>query len=123
MFEMQKDVLEIPSLLSGFDHVVVASGARYRWGTGSIINAALQSGLVKRGFLKRIAENKAVRNYFYTRLRAGRSDDIRSIQNGSLSIELIGDALKPGRSEEAIRSAYEAAYGVKIAVKEKVVRP
>lgn len=122
IFEMQKDVLETPSLLIGFDHVVVASGARYRWGTGPMINAALQSGLVKRGFLKRIAENKTVRSYFYTRLRAGRSSDIRSILNGSLSIEIIGDALKPGRSEEAIRSAYEAAYGVKITVEEKVAR-
>lgn len=123
VFEMQKDALQNPSLLTGFDHVVVAIGARYRWGLGPIMNVALQSGFMRRGPLKRMAENKSVRNYFYTRLRAGRADNIRSIQNGSLSIEIVGDALKPGRSEEAIRSAYEAAYGVKINVKEKVTRP
>jgi 2,4-dienoyl-CoA reductase-like NADH-dependent reductase (Old Yellow Enzyme family) len=122
VFEMLKDAIKSPSLLCGFDHVVMACGARYRWGLGRIIVAALQSGLVKRGLLRRMAENKLVRNYFYTRLRMNRIDDFRAIRSSALSIEVIGDALKPGRSEEAIRSAYEAAYGVNIDVKEKVAR-
>jgi 2,4-dienoyl-CoA reductase-like NADH-dependent reductase (Old Yellow Enzyme family) len=122
-FIMNKNVELVPSLLEGFDHVVIASGARYRWGIGPIVNAVLKSGAMKKGLLKKIAENKTVRNYFYTRLRVNRRDDIGSLQNGSISIEFIGDAARPSRSEDAIRSAYEAAFGLKIDVNEKISRP
>ena len=120
-FKMQVDPLENRSLLDGFDHVVIASGAHYRWGLGAAMRALIQSGLMRRAPLKRIAENKTVRSYFYSRLRAGWHDDLGIMKKERFSVEVIGDAARPGRSEQAIHSAYEAAFGVKISVKEKIV--
>jgi 2,4-dienoyl-CoA reductase-like NADH-dependent reductase (Old Yellow Enzyme family) len=119
-FEMKSDPLENVSLLEGYDHVVVASGAHYRWGLGPIITKMLELGMLRRGFLKQMAERKSVREYFYTHLRAGWKGDIGNTHNKDCSIDVIGDAAIPGRSENAIRSAYEAAFGVKISVKEKL---
>lgn len=121
-FEMKSDPFENTSLLEDYDHVVVASGAHYRWGLGPIITKMLQAGMLRRGIFKKIAEKKSVRDYFYTRLRAGWKGDIGRIRKG-LSMEIIGDAARPGRSEHAIRSAYEAAFGLKIGVKEKIAGP
>jgi 2,4-dienoyl-CoA reductase-like NADH-dependent reductase (Old Yellow Enzyme family) len=100
------DPLGEPSLLDGFDHVVLAVGAGYRWGLGALVERLLTSGAARRWPWHRFASADKVRNWFYYRLRRPR-------QPGPVAVpshEVIGDALVAGKSEEAIMSAYAAAF-------------
>lgn len=119
---LQHDVLQEPQALDQFDHVVIAAGAHYRWFNESLIDQLLQSGLLKQWPLRKLAEQKTIRDYFYHNFRASRAPELKMSLKGNYTIEVIGDALRPGRSEIAIRSAYEAAFGLKIVVNEKVSR-
>lgn len=119
-FQFQFDAVRDAAKLKTFDHIVVAAGAHYPWGTNKAVKAALRMGLLKHWPFRSLAENKKVRDYFYYKFRTSLLASIRQVLTGSYTLEAIGDALKPGRSEEAIRSAYEAAFGLKIVVNAKV---
>lgn len=108
VFRLGCDPEASPSLLAGFDHVVVATGARYRWGLGGLVECALTSGLVRRWPWARLATADRVRDAFYYRLRRARDPAGRF----GRAVEVIGDAHAPGKSEQAILSAYAAAYGL-----------
>jgi len=110
-FRMGCDALMDPKLLESFDHVVIATGARYRWGLGGVIKRLLVSGRVRREPLARFARSDRFRNWFYYRLRFGTGRDAIGRLSGSRSVEAIGDAVNAGKSEAAIMSAYAAAFG------------
>lgn len=98
-------------LLDGFDHVVVATGARYRFGVGPIITGVLRMRLARKAPLRTIAGSDAARDWFYHRLRRAAGLEVeRHIAPGA-SVEIIGDAGLAGKTEEAVLTAYEAVFG------------
>lgn len=103
------DVWAEPSLLDGFDHVVIATGARYRFGLGRLVQWLLVSGTVRRWPLARIASEDRWRDWFYYRFRRS-SITARQVANLRGTAETIGDAHAPGKSEQAIMSAYTVAF-------------
>jgi len=109
-FRLGEDPIASPSLLAGFDHVVLATGAVYPTGTKGIVEAALNSGLARRGALGRLMADDRMRDYFYRRFRRATGDDMRRRLSVS-SVEVIGDARQAGKSDAAILDAFRAAYG------------
>lgn len=109
-FVYGEDVTAKPSRLRAFDHVVVAAGARYRWGLGPLIRGFLRSGLAQAKPFRAVAASERVRHWLYHVARTPAGPAI-ALRIGHRSVELIGDARAAGKSDAAIRSAYEAAYG------------
>jgi 2,4-dienoyl-CoA reductase-like NADH-dependent reductase (Old Yellow Enzyme family) len=109
-FRLGEDPVATPSMLSGFDHVVVATGAAYPVGTRGIVEAALTSGLARRGALRRLMADDRMRDYFYRRFRRATGEDVRR-RIKAPSVEVIGDARQAGKSDAAILDAFRAAYG------------
>ncbi|MET0530996.1 MAG: hypothetical protein ABW003_22105, partial [Microvirga sp.] len=87
-------------------------GAKYRLGLKLLVESALAGGLLRRNPLHRLASSEKVRDLFYYRLRKGTGGEVRSRLPKHVSVEVIGDALTPGKSKPAIASAYEAAFGL-----------
>jgi 2,4-dienoyl-CoA reductase-like NADH-dependent reductase (Old Yellow Enzyme family) len=106
------DVLAEPKRLDGFDLVVLATGAAYRPGLGAI-PALLRMGFAKLPGIRRLAAADRWRDWFYHRARVSHAEAMRR-RLGDRKVIVIGDALTPGKSVAAIRSAFEAAYGVTI---------
>lgn len=104
------DALAQPALLNGFDHVVVATGARYRWGLGGLFNRLLVSGSLRRRPLASLASTDMLRKWFYYKLRQPSGVGSSNKLLGNWSVEVIGDAAVAGKSEDAIKSAYAAAF-------------
>jgi hypothetical protein len=50
-----------------------------------------------------------VRDWFYYRARNGTADRFRGLAHAGQVVTVIGDAAIPGKSKEAIASAFEAA--------------
>jgi hypothetical protein len=50
-----------------------------------------------------------VRDWFYYRVRSGTADRFKGLARSGQIVTVIGDAAKPGKSKEAIASAFEAA--------------
>jgi dimethylglycine catabolism A len=98
-------------LLDGFDHVVVATGARYRFGVGPIIRGVLQMRLARKKPLRTLAGSNAARDWFYHRLRRAAGLEVKRRIAPGVSVEIIGDAALAGKTEAAILTAYEAAFG------------
>lgn len=106
------DALADPATLQGFDHVVIATGARYRAGAGGLVAWLLRAGLTRRWPLRALAADPAWRDWFYRRARQATGDAIAARLRGrGLSVEIIGDARVAGKSEAAIASAFIAAFG------------
>jgi 2,4-dienoyl-CoA reductase-like NADH-dependent reductase (Old Yellow Enzyme family) len=105
------DPIADPSLLAGFDHVVIATGARYLAGATGIVEAMLRGGWARKAPFERLARDERVRGWFYHRARRATGEAARARLKGVRSIEVIGDAASAGKSEQAIISAFEAALG------------
>ena len=103
------DVSRHPELLGGFDHVVVATGARYRAGLGWLAAALLETGAARWPLFKTLFERPGVRNFLYYRARHATGAAIASLLKPGQSVAVIGDAAQPGKSVEAIASAFDAA--------------
>lgn len=111
-FAFETDVLCDPSLLRGFDHVVVATGARYRAGSGPVIEALLRRGTLRRAPFEALMCRPGLRDWFYHSARAATGPAIVvRLRDLGHSTEMIGDAARPGKTDAAIASAYAAAYG------------
>lgn len=106
-FEFGCDITRDLRHLEGFDLVVLANGASYRRGLG-LIPALLRAGFVRRPWLRALATNPAVRAWFYDRARVSSAARLRS-RLGDKRVLVIGDAAKPGKSDTAICSAFDAA--------------
>jgi 2,4-dienoyl-CoA reductase-like NADH-dependent reductase (Old Yellow Enzyme family) len=108
-FRFSTDVLAKPELLASYDRIVVASGARYRFGMGPAARAWLKSGLARAPGFARLFASEKFRDWFYYRARAATSDQFRALARPGQEIIAIGDAVRPGKSKDAIASAFEAA--------------
>lgn len=110
-FVFNCDVGREPERLDGFDIVVLAVGARYR-PAFRVLPALLRLGVARLPGLRRLASKPFLRDWFYHRARRSAADQLRR-KLGSARVIVIGDALEPGKSAPAIRSAFDAAYGTR----------
>src|ERR1700674_5532847 len=103
------DVMTAPEPLAAYDRIVIATGARYRFGLGRLPALLLDRGAGRWPVLSRIFANPAFRRWFYDRARRATGDAVRGIARPGQEVVVIGDAAKAGKSKPAIASAFEAA--------------
>jgi 2,4-dienoyl-CoA reductase-like NADH-dependent reductase (Old Yellow Enzyme family) len=109
IFLYSVDVIKAPEPLAGYDRIVIATGARYRFGLGGLPNLLLAGGAGKWPVLRWILAMGRFRDWFYHTARRGTGEAARRIARPRQKIVVIGDALKAGKSRPAIASAFEAA--------------
>lgn len=95
--------------LAAFDRVIIATGARYRYGLGVVVRWALPRGLARRGALARLAASPRWRDWFYHRARVATGVDVLAMTRPGQRVMVIGDAGRAGKSQPAILQAFEAA--------------
>ena len=103
------DVTSAPDLLAPFDRIVIATGARYRFGLGRLPEMLLDLGAGRWPGLRQIFSAAGFRTWFCERARAPTGDAIRRLVRPTQRVMVIGDARKAGKSMAAILSAFEAA--------------
>ena len=108
-FRFGVDVARDPGALAPFDRIVIASGARYRFGLGGIATALLDAGAAQWPILRDIFANAAFRDWFYYDARVATGAALRAFARPDQKVIVIGDAAKAGKSRDAIASAFEAA--------------
>jgi hypothetical protein len=108
-FRYSTDVARTPDALVPFERIVIASGARYRFGLGGIATALLDAGAAHRPGLRQAFSNSAFRDWFYYRGRRATGETLRSLVRPGQKVVVIGDAAKAGKSRDAIASAFAAA--------------
>lgn len=108
-FRFGVDVRQSPELLAPFDRIVIATGARYRFGLGPIAKLLLNAGLARRSPLRSLFARSGMRDWFYFAARHGSDGDIRRLARPGQVVMTIGDARKAAKSKEAIASAFSAA--------------
>ena len=108
-FRFNVDVGARPDVLAPFERVVIASGARYRFGLGGAATCVLDLGLARWPGLRRIFSSPRLRDWFYHRARRGTASEVSRLVRPGQKLVVIGDAAKPGKSKEAIASAFAAA--------------
>jgi dimethylglycine catabolism A len=103
------DVLKSREPLANFDRIVIATGARYRFGLGPLMNLLLARGAGRWPLLRRLFTGAAFRNWLYHTARCSTGEDNRAIARPVQKTVVIGDALKAGKCRQAITSAFDAA--------------
>ena len=109
VFRYGIDVTRAPELLESFDRIVIATGARYRFGLGQVPSTLLDWGLGRAPGLRRIFAMPAFRNWFYGKARKATGEEMRQLARPGQKMMVIGDAVVAGKSMPAILSAFEAA--------------
>ena len=109
MFRLSTDVTAEPELLARFDRIVVATGASYPYGLGPWAMALLDLGAGGWPGISQLMSEPNVRDWFYYRARSPTAADFAKLARPGQIVTVIGDAAKPGKSKEAIASAFEAA--------------
>ena len=59
--------------------------------------------------ISQVMSEPKVRDWFYYRARSATADRFKGLARPDQIVTVIGDAAKPGKSKEAIASAFEAA--------------
>jgi NADPH-dependent glutamate synthase beta subunit-like oxidoreductase len=108
-FRLASDAAAASALLAGFDTVVIATGADYRFGLGPIAKRLLDTGIARAPGVARLFASPALRNWFYYKARRGSAARFRQLVRPGQRVVVIGDAAHAGKSKEAITSAFEAA--------------
>jgi len=108
-FRYDTDVTRAPAELAPFDRIVIASGARYRFGLGAPVRILLAVGAARWPGLRRLFANETVREWFYHRARAATGASLRWLARPERKVVVIGDAARAGKSRPAIASAFAAA--------------
>jgi len=108
-FHFGTDMRHARELLMPFDRIVIASGARYRFGLRPVATAMLEWGLGRWPGLRQLLSWTRFRNWFYYKARTGTAEELRTLANQKQRVIAIGDAVRAGKSKEAIAGAFEAA--------------
>lgn len=109
-FHFDADVAARPDLLAGYDRIVVAAGAPYRFGLGRLVEAAIASPFGRSRLMARLFERPAIRDVLY--FRARRPSTLQRLLQGAhptADVFAIGDAFAPGKGQAAIRHAFAKA--------------
>jgi 2,4-dienoyl-CoA reductase-like NADH-dependent reductase (Old Yellow Enzyme family) len=110
VFRLGTDITRAPELLQPFDRIVIATGAKYRFGLGSVIPLLLDLGAGKWPGLRELFSRDALRDWFYYRGRLATAGSFKELARTGQKVMAIGDAVSPGKSKAAIASAFEAAF-------------
>jgi dimethylglycine catabolism A len=108
-FRFETDVTHQPEILAPFDRIVIATGARYRYGLGAVATTMLDLGAGRWPGFARLFSMRAFRDWFYYRARRGTADRFKALAKPGQTVVAIGDAVVAGKSKPAIASAFEAA--------------
>src|SRR6476661_1699084 len=108
-FRFETDVTHQPETLAPFDRIVIATGARYRYGLGPVATTMLDWGAGRWPGFARLFSMPAFRGWFYYRARRGTADRFKALAKPGQTVVAIGDAVAAGKSKPAIASAFEAA--------------
>jgi 2,4-dienoyl-CoA reductase-like NADH-dependent reductase (Old Yellow Enzyme family) len=108
-FRLATDIMRVPRLLAPFDRIVVAAGANYRFGLAEPAMALLDLGAGRWPGLSRLLSQPPLREWFYYRGRRATADRFKRLIKPGQTVTVIGDAARPGKSKDAIASAFEAA--------------
>ncbi len=103
------DIRRAPDLLAPFDRIVIATGARYRFGLGRLPSLLLGLGAGRWPLLRGVFSRPAFRDWIYYRARSGTADAFKALAKPGQKVMAIGDAVSPGKSKAAIASAFEEA--------------
>jgi len=109
-FKCGVDVSKFPEALRDYDRIVIASGAKYRFGSGPIIYWLLEHQWGKSQLMRRLFSSERLRNWFYYRARKPTGRSYGALARPGQKISIIGDAAQAGKGKEAIASAFRAAY-------------
>ncbi|HEX3506315.1 MAG TPA: NAD(P)-binding protein [Xanthobacteraceae bacterium] len=109
-FRYATDVTTHPVMLEPFDRIVIATGAEYRhpW-LGDLTTRMLDYGLARSLGLRRLFESPKLRNWFYYEARVATGMRFVKLVRPGQKVSVIGDAVRAGKSKDAIASAFEAA--------------
>jgi len=89
-----------------FDRIVVATGARYRFGLGAVMPGALRRGWARLPVIRWVFGRAKVRDWLYY---LGRAPVLPKLGKLRGTVHVIGDAATPGKTREAIASAFDTA--------------
>jgi 2,4-dienoyl-CoA reductase-like NADH-dependent reductase (Old Yellow Enzyme family) len=110
VFKFDTDVMNQTDLLASFDDIVVAAGARYRFGMEPLVKVALDAGAGRWLGIRKLLSNPALRDWFYYRGRTARGASFNRLKLPHQTLTIIGDAASAGKSKQAIASAFDAAF-------------
>jgi dimethylglycine catabolism A len=108
-FRYGVDIVRARDELAGFDRIVIATGARYRFGLGPLPALLLDRGAGHWPGLRQLFSWPPFRDWFYHRARRATGDELRRLARPGQKVTVIGDAARAGKSQAAIASAFEAA--------------
>jgi 2,4-dienoyl-CoA reductase-like NADH-dependent reductase (Old Yellow Enzyme family) len=108
-FRFESDATDRPELLAPFDRLVIATGAAYRFGLGPIATGMLDNGAAHWPGVSRLFSAPRIRDWFYYRARRGTAERFKRLAKPGQSVTVIGDAVRAGKSKQAIADAFEAA--------------
>jgi 2,4-dienoyl-CoA reductase-like NADH-dependent reductase (Old Yellow Enzyme family) len=103
------DVTDDPQLLTSYDRVVFATGARYRYGLGHLVSRLLDSGVGRSRLARRLFASPRLRQWLYYGARLGTGPEMRGLIQPGQRVEIIGDAARAGKARDAIDGAFRAA--------------
>jgi threonine dehydrogenase-like Zn-dependent dehydrogenase len=109
VFRFSTDVTADATALTSFDRIVIATGAAYRFGLGPFATWALDSGAARWPGIAWLLSNAKLRDWFYYRGRRAGAGRVKRLTRPGQTTIVIGDAIKAGKSKQAIGSAFEAA--------------
>ncbi len=96
--------------LAEYARIVIATGARYRWGMGPAVLFLLERGAGHWPGLKQLFSMPRFRDWFYFRARVGTGERFAALARPGQEVVVLGDASRAGKSKDAIASAFAAAY-------------
>jgi len=108
-FQMGVHLQENDARLFGFDRIVIATGASYRFRLGWLVNLLLHPWIAKLPVIESIFTSEALKNWFYYKARSPKLPTWMIDKKIAPKVQVIGDAKTPGKSDSAIQSAFSLA--------------
>jgi hypothetical protein len=105
-FQMGVHLQENDARLYGFDRIVIATGATYRFRLSWLVNLLLHPWIAKLPLIESIFTSEALKNWFYYKARSPNLPTWMIDQKITPKVHVIGDAKTPGKSDGAIQSAF-----------------
>jgi 2,4-dienoyl-CoA reductase-like NADH-dependent reductase (Old Yellow Enzyme family) len=106
-FRFGTSITDVAAIAVAFDRVVIATGARYKAGLTGVVTTLLRLRLGKSALARRLFSSARVKDWFYHDARRSVIPKLGKLDGDRVII--IGDAVRPGKTREAVESAFKAA--------------
>jgi 2,4-dienoyl-CoA reductase-like NADH-dependent reductase (Old Yellow Enzyme family) len=106
-FRFGTSIAALTDLPETFDRIIVATGATYKWRAAESVRKLLRLGFGKSAVARRLFRSARLRDWFYYRARRSTVPDLGNLDGKPIAV--IGDAASPGKTRDAIESAFKAA--------------